>query len=112
MKEVLISVETAQLLQDTDCDLSYCTCGGFPECICGDDLKLIPQSLLQKWLREVYNIHVEILYIDQILKFQAEVCIMNTNTVITDTKCGTYEEVLEEGLKQTIKLISNKNDKK
>jgi hypothetical protein len=63
------------------------------------------QGFLQKWLREKHNIHIEVLYIDQILNFKAEVCIMTTNTIHSDTKCGTYEEVLEIGLLQALKLI-------
>ena len=69
------------------------------------------QSLLQKWLREVHNIHVEITYVDQILKFQAEICIMNTNSIVADTKCGNYKEVLEAGINQALNLIENDNNR-
>ena len=117
MKEVLISPETAQLLQDTDCDLTYCTCGGFPECICGDDLKLIPQNLLQKWLREVYKIEISVRAIrweNSELKtglvlegYEYEMFPLNKHYYIYYKVQGfkTYEEALEEALKESIKLI-------
>jgi hypothetical protein len=73
------------------------------------DIAAPTQSLLQRWLREVHNIHIEIVYIDQILKFQAEICLMNSNTIVADTKCGTYEQVLEEALKQALMLIKEKD---
>lgn len=70
------------------------------------------QSLLQKYLRGVHNIHIEILYIDDILQFQAEICTMNNNTIVSDTKCGNYEDVLEEALEIALNLIKDDNNRK
>lgn len=64
MEEQLISSETAKLAKDKGFNLKEpCTCGGFPNCICDavriDNYIYKPtQSLLQKWLREIYNIHI------------------------------------------------------
>ena len=69
------------------------------------------QSLLQKYLREIHNIHIEMLYIDQILKFQAEICMMNSNTIVSDVKCGNYEDVLEEALEIALNLIKDDNNR-
>ena len=70
------------------------------------------QSLLQKYLREVHNIHIEILYIDEVLKFQAAICMMNSNSIVSDTKCGNYEDVLEEALEIALNLIKDDNNRK
>ena len=63
------------------------------------------QSLLQKWLREVHNIHVVIvgspLY---------SPCVMlgGTNYWRQDDELS-YEEALEKGLQEALKLITTKN---
>ena len=67
------------------------------------------QSLLQKWLREVHNIHINITH----LTFNQLYRVNNitsgwdeSNSGILKThgfnKFETYEEALEEGLKQTL----------
>lgn len=56
------------------------------------------QSLLQKWLREVHNIHVEVLH------RQGSHC-------ISDKGFNTYEEALEKGLYQALLLLKVKNIK-
>lgn len=65
------------------------------------------QSLLQKWLREKHNIHIGVYY--------------NKNSCVWDVECwhvddvepfyygniefNTYEEALENGLQEALKLI-------
>jgi len=67
------------------------------------------QSLLQKWLREVHNIHIDIPYMDEVLMFGYKITTMNNNTeVIEIYKYNSYEEALEIGLQEALKLIPNK----
>lgn len=72
------------------------------------------QSLLQKWLREVHGIHITILGFVNGSYWYFK--IYNLNKIIIDIdfdipvpKIGeTYEEVLENGLQEALKLITNK----
>ena len=59
MQEVRITKELAKLAASRGFKGEYCTCGGFPECIC-KDRSLVPQSHLQKWLRDEKGIHVSL----------------------------------------------------
>lgn len=121
MRESLVNIETSQLLQQKGCNLNYCTCGGFPECICGDDLKLIPQSLAQKWLREVHNIYVSINDISELndkiglklMYFEYSIKVYNKPYPIfyKDINFKTYEQALEVGLQEALKLIKDEKIK-
>tara|TARA_R110002012_G_C11328222_1_gene576686 strand:- start:196 stop:495 length:300 start_codon:yes stop_codon:yes gene_type:complete len=99
MKEQLISFETAKLAKEKGFNWP-CLCYRQKSAVIGDETILevmegekyydwnsypqVPfysmptQSLLQKWLREVYNVHIQI-----------------------------YEEALEKGLFEALKLINN-----
>lgn len=90
---------------------------------CRDDFYLAPtQSLLQKWLREVHNIDVVlsperysngINYLVQAQKWDLNADPeVNPNFVIKGSywfndnhEYGTYEEALEKGLQEALKLI-------
>ena len=80
----------------------------------------LTQSLLQKWFREIHMINVESNYLSNIKKyrsiFKPMSIIPKTYTSIKDLadalnpyygRIGydTYEEALEEGLKNALKLI-------
>lgn len=63
------------------------------------------QSFLQKWLREVHNMEMYIIYPDGFWKYMAR-----TNYSLTTIKNGgigynTYEEALEEALYEGLKNI-------
>lgn len=72
------------------------------------------QSLLQKWLREVHNIHIggevrwnnfeneEIIY-EFWIKDMREVKV--SKRIFTEPSCLSYEEALEKGLQEALKLI-------
>lgn len=65
------------------------------------------QSLLQKWLREVHNIHVWCIpHINSSMYYGVKCWLSNSNTVQIDA-FKTYEEALEEGLQEALKLIKN-----
>lgn len=70
------------------------------------------QSLLQKWLREVHNIHISInitnigRYYAQVFKFQPE---NRSNMLFFESqnsfdKVDTHEKALEQGLQEALKL--------
>lgn len=79
------------------------------------------QSLLQKWLREVRQINVESNYLPNIQKYR---CLFKPMDIIPKNydsyrefnsaiskyygkeNCNTYEEALEKGLQQALKLIN------
>ena len=135
MEEQLISFETAKLAKEkgfklgsgwqirslfnikdgeTFCEKTIET----PEYAC----ERCTQSLLQKWLREVHNCHVEVIFhspLDDsyITKDNLRYCFevnyygKNFNIPFTDDEdySGydylTYEEALEKGLQEALKLI-------
>lgn len=67
------------------------------------------QSLLQKWLREEHEIHINIntFYFEDLEKYGYEVedIIHKDGWVVMSNTAGTYEEALEKGLQQALKLI-------
>lgn len=70
------------------------------------------QSLLAKWLREVHNIHVEIRLENSKDYIRFYVVIWgnpkgnhNTSSYTLNHMCDKYEEALETGLFQALKLI-------
>lgn len=72
------------------------------------------QSLLQRWLREVYNIHIEVKvqdYVEHPTYYWGIFGKHKNLSLITklkdsnEIKYNTYEEALEEGLKQALLLL-------
>lgn len=115
MTEELVTLETAKLLIKK----------GFNECrnvvdinnMSNDDLPkrcfLQPtQSIVQKWLREVKNLHIEIYR--NACGYGYIIVKANNGTWMEDDDAkgpndggnwDTYEEALEEGLQEALKLI-------
>ena len=104
MTEELISFETAKLAKEK----------GFTEIIFESDgkgtltgiHKAPTQSLLQKWLREEHDIHFNIgtgFYPESKKRFYQLQIFINHWTSAGLHK--TYEEALEEGLQEALKLI-------
>jgi len=109
MKEQLISIETAKLLHKVGGfekrwgDVAYKAEDGK---LYGDtgsytDYPAPTQSLLQKWLREVHNIHVVIVGSPT---YSPCVMLNGTNYWRQDDEL-LYEEALEKGLQEALKLI-------
>jgi len=109
MIEPLINFETAKLAKEKGCDLPLYILEDHNN---GADI-LCTQSLLQKWLREKHDIHI---YVDTTPTFDSihpkkwrasiKYCFQpfkwtTGKYVIKDT----YEEVLETGLQEALKLI-------
>jgi hypothetical protein len=121
MQEQLIEFETAKLAKEKGFGVSGENIYENGELLCEVEFKnwnngtqclLAPtQSLLQKWLREKHKILVEATH------FTAEYFTYNLykrdNTIYIlklgglDNICNTYEEALERGLQESLKLIEN-----
>ena len=119
MNEQLISFETAKLAKEkgfklgsgwqirslfnikdgtTFCEKTIET----PEYAC----ERCTQSLLQKWLRDKYCIHVEIIWVDTL----SDIYVYHISTTNNATRPDSifyhsYEEALEFGLQEALKLI-------
>lgn len=64
------------------------------------------QSLLQRWLREVHNIHIEISYdIDNEYGGGYIIIVRTKSKVLTFDNQKSYEEALEVGLYEALKII-------
>ena len=124
MKEELITFDTAKLLNDKCASGSrmefnvglYGDNGDYHEhmahwLIYNKNLISAPtQSLLQRWIREKYKIHLEITYYKENHYF---VCIVNQDghdvkgtEELQEVMHKTYEEALEVGLQESLKLIN------
>ena len=106
----MITDKTFQLAKNIGFDIKTCNCGGFPECICNDVKPT--QFVLQKWLREVKKVAVDVycelgkndfIYsCDAIAFFDLK---ENCSTIHFG-RFSTYEDALENGMIQVIKIIS------
>lgn len=116
MKEQLISIETAKLIPHPKNDAFWNHCEwyyvdtttkngywmgdrGTPDI----DYPAPTQSLLQKWLRDKHNIKVLITWG---YAWEWNVKTREQTTFIKDGTYNTYEEALEDGLKQALNLNS------
>jgi len=119
MKEELISFETAKLAKEKGFNEpqfndylneqleKYTSKSTHEQCI--EEYYLAPtQGLLQKWLRDIYNIDVEapLVYRLNTRKYQVRIYRHNTKIILsTFHYYNTYEEALEEGLYQALLLV-------
>lgn len=94
MTEELVTLETAKLLKEK---------GMFT------DIEFPPKSVAQKWLRETKNLHIGISYMYEnywtydILTIPRHDLIGLSDRPII--RYNTYEEALEAGLQEALKLI-------
>ena len=69
----------------------------------------LTQSLLQKWLREVHNIHITVTSISQ-ESWQSHITRKGERLGKSYTEdADTYEEALEQGLLEGLNLIPNEH---
>ena len=96
MKEEFVTFETAKMLKEK---------GMFT------DIEFPPQSIVQKWLRETKNLHISI--IRDACGYGYDICKADNGTHITDGifkgsndggQWDTYEEALEVGIQESLKL--------
>ena len=132
MEEQLVTLETALLAKEKGFDIptvwgvseegvisgkiTHGNHGSFVDWVKYDrDLKLPSQSLLQKWLRENSQgrVLVEVFSIDDWDNFSARVygedCMSPFFEVFTSNEYETYEEALEVGLQEALKLLPQSN---
>lgn len=104
--EELVKISTAKLAREKGFDIHICRCGGFPDCICDNELPT--QSLIQKWLRDVHNIQVYCYSStkDGNGKYRDYVVYINGQAIndARDQEFQTYEDALEFGITQSLKL--------
>ena len=121
MKEDIISLKTAKLAKEmgfpsinTGLNKMYTEEGHFynsvgPTFDESSSYQAPTQSLLQKWLREEHLIHIEILLSEESPYNMFYYRIMQTGKYFTLSHNGiyknNYEEVLEKGLQEALKLI-------
>lgn len=111
MKEQLITFETAKLAKEKGViiksDIAYNSIGTL-EIPRGINYYAPTQSLLQKWLREVHNIHTNVHYgLTFTFKINGD---LKGNDYVDYSEMDkfwgrTYEEALEKGLQEALKLI-------
>jgi len=130
MQEQLISLETAKLACEKGFTENVDFCYDSEEKniedpyvhnigdLSGDDELYAPtQSLLQKWLREVHNIHINVNCVlpRNNKQFESCICKITTPEMIEKRDLSkfihltplffTYEEALEEGLQTALNLL-------
>lgn len=123
MEEQLINFETAKLAKEKGFDekvyreydkFGYLRCtsksadvvlGPYEELLKSTEYPASTQSLLQKWLREVHNIIIEPIYNQVYNYFDLIICNISTRFSNHIKAYSTYEEVLEIGLQEGLKLI-------
>lgn len=67
--------------------------------------KAYRQSLAQKWLREVYSIHISVICSVLRDKYWNEIYGQNITAMESVLEYSTYEEALENALQEALKLI-------
>ena len=114
MEEQLISFETAKLAKEKGYDFGYYwrtieERHNNKECLVN---YLHTQSLLQKWLREVHNIYIEVIASldDNKIFYESWINVFKKGSfkeISLDVKMYSekYEEALEIGLQEALKLI-------
>lgn len=112
MKEEIVSLETAELLREKRYPQSEHKIDVSILHNCYKYLSVPPQSIVQKWLREYFNIHISI-YRDA-CGYGYDICKADSGTnICSDEGRGyndagnwnKYEEALEEAIKDSLKRI-------
>lgn len=119
-----ITLETAMLAKEAEfdkpCDKVYCCFAENNECACllwrdgiGDDSDIISsaeapqQHELQTWLRHKHNLHVHPHWVEK-----GYTVYEKGNEMMTTGWYSTYEESLEEGLKEALKYLIDESESK
>lgn len=112
MQEQLISFETAKSAKEKGFKEKtelYYSSSTKSYSVSYDEFAAPTQSLLQKWLRNNYNIDIviKVLNGDKIgeKNYAGDVFIFNTKQYIKTSRRANYETVLENCLKEALKLI-------
>jgi hypothetical protein len=108
MQEQLISFETAKLANKKGffefTEKRYNKKGTF-DYSKSWSISASTQSLLQKWLREEHNIHVTLTLTSYSNEYMYEICRKEKSPIKQKELNFTYEEALEKGLLEGLKLV-------
>lgn len=96
----------------TETNLSYCH----------GEISSVYQAELQEWLRNVHNIHVNVDWFCtdphswdcQVSNIGDEAAIYSETYIVNwseELTCQSYEEALEEGMREALKYLIEKNEK-
>ena len=109
MTEELVTLETAKLLKEKGFNERKYIMDVSTLLYCYRYLSVPPQSIAQKWLRETKSLHIEISYMYGNYWIYDILTIPNHDLVgLSDRPIAhynTYEEALEAGLQEALKLI-------
>lgn len=112
MKEEIVSLETAELLREKRYPQSEYKINVSTLQKCYKYLSIPPQSIVQKYLREYFNIHISI-YRDA-CGYGYDICRADNGANISSDEgkgyndggnWNKYEEALEEAIKDSLKRI-------
>jgi hypothetical protein len=112
MTEELVTLETAKMLREKGFQQRKYLINVSTLHHCYKYLSVPPQSVAQKWLRETKNLHIEIYR--NACGYGYTIVKANNGTWMEDDdskgpndggKWNTYEEALEAGLQEALKLI-------
>ena len=96
MEEQYITFETAKLAKEKGCKNSLGLTPLAFDCT---------QASLQKWLREVHNIHIQIIFLPINNRFIFAIYKYGKEDIESVLEYETYEFALEEALQEALKLI-------
>jgi len=122
MKDVLITSKTAKLAKKKGFDFSNIEIRDSNTLVVADNVKarldyfddmeeanlvkLPTQSLLQRWLRDIHNIHVNLNYIElSNYNYQITYFTTSKHELYGNGLQLAYEKALEVGLQEALKLI-------
>jgi hypothetical protein len=111
--ECYVSLEVAKLLKKAGFDWE-CRCY-YPGNFLKSQYNGYPKptlDIVQKWLREVKRIHVEVLYLfEPYNHYFTRACYLDANTplyITISTNSTIYEEAYEAGIKKALEIILEK----
>ena len=109
MTEELVTLNTAEILKEKGFQQRKYLINASTLHHCYKYLSVPPQSVAQKWLREDKNLHVEVSYMHWDYWIYYILAIPNHDLVeLSDRPLvhyKSYEEALEAGMQETLKLI-------
>jgi hypothetical protein len=115
MKEELIKLKTAKLAKEKGFDIptvvlfnneGYKLNNEYYPDLHSEDIPAPTQALLQRWLREKHDLHLSIWHNCLTKKYRIESSNYNLMEILVQyDEFDTYEEALEVGLVEALKLI-------
>jgi len=109
MTEELVTLETAKLLKEKGFQQRKYLINVSTLHHCYKYLSVPPQSVVQRWLRETKDLHIGICYSHKLFWYYEIMSVSNHVLVGLANRpsihYNTYEEALEAGIQEALKLI-------